>query len=629
MPKKPKTPIEADAGAKAATVLKNARTELYAAKQFLGRDTQAKLDLRIPLDVYFQDPFVKASNPAYDFDEEFTVPWEPGISDGPTSARFAVVDYDAGTEVLNAPARWDESLGKFLDTNGKVLDRNNLDSPQFHQMNVWATLQNALDFFENGFGLGRRITWGFEGNRLIIVPHAGYGQNAFYDRDSKSLQFYYFDSDKSAKLERIHTCLSADIINHEFGHAVLDGIRPHYHESVFAETAAFHEFLGDLSAILIAFRNNPFRAQIAEATRGDLDADNPLASLAEEFGKNIGDQPYLRSALGDLKYDAVKNDQRQHYMSQVLTRAMFDIIRHLMAYYMTERKESPKEALWSTIRRMQCMAVQPLDLLPPVDVLFADYARAVLRAEQIANPTDPNGYRNMMIDVFVDRGILSTDEAIELRKPVTVFDRLNLAVYHDPQSIASSRANAYRFLDDNRRELFIPYAADVVVTDLSTAYKLTVAARRLPRQVLLQYIWREDVQLKGERFGRFEGETTSMLCGGTLALDVDGNVLAWARKPGALPLIKGARKRKAEEAEDTAGKARHAAFLDALAARIAAGRIGDSVAGGAAGLLQKSIAPMMSSRTADGTVRFGLSPHIGIRSDEDEEMGERPWQISS
>jgi hypothetical protein len=625
--KRPVQTVDIDKKAKAA--IRDVRTEVYAARQFLGRDTQAKLDLRIPFDVYFQDPFVAASNPVYNFDEGFTVPWEPGISDGPTSARFAVVDYDAGTEVLNAPARWDADLGKFLDTNGKILDRKNLDSPQFHQMNLWATLQNALDFFENGFGLGRRIAWGFEGNRLIVVPHAGYGENAFYDRDSKSLQFYYFDRDKGGTRKRIHTCLSADIINHEFGHAVLDGIRPHYHESVFAETAAFHEFLGDLSAILIAFRNNVFRAQIAEATRGDLDGDNPLASLAEEFGDNIGDQPYLRSALNELKYEAVKNDQRQHYMSQVLTGAMFDIIRRLMAHYMTERKESAKEALWSTIRRMQCMAVQPLDLLPPADVVFEDYARAVLRAEQIANPTDPDGYRNMMIDVFVGRGILSVEQAAELRKPVRVFDRLNLAVFYDPQSIATSHANAYRFLDDNRRELFIPYVADVVVTDLSTAYKLTVAARRLPRQVLLQYIWREDVLLEGVRFGRFEGEITSMLCGGTLALDVDGNVLAWARKPGTLPLIKGPRQRQAEEAEIEAGKTRHAAFLDALAARIGAGRIGDSIAGGAAGLLEKSIAPMMSSRMVDGTVRFGLSPHIGIRSDKDEEMGERPWQISS
>lgn len=511
---------------------------------------------------------------------------------------------------------------------GGILDRNNLDSPQFRQVNVWATLQNALDFFENGFGLGRRIEWGFAGNRLIVVPHAGYGENAYYDRDSKSLQFYYFDRQREGRRNRIHTCLSADIINHEFGHAVLDGIRPHYHESVFAETAAFHEFLGDISAILIAFRNNRFRAQIAKATGGDLDSENPLSSIAEEFGRNVGEQDYLRSALNTLTYGEVRGSQRHHHMSQVLTGAMFDIIRRLTAYNMTVRKTSLKEGLWYTIRRMQCMAVQPLDLLPPVDVTFEDYARAVLRNEQIVNPTDPNGYREMMLRVFVHRGLLSHGQAAELRKPMSVFERLGVDVFHDPQSIAASRANAYRFLDDNRRALFIPFAADVVVTDLSLAQKLTLDGRRQPRQVLLQYVWREDVPLEGARFGRFEGTTTSMLCGGTLALDIDGNRLAWARKPGAMPLIKGPRKRQGEDAAAAAGIARRAAFLDALAARIAAGRVGDGVAGGAAGLLATSIAPL-TSRVVDGTVRFELSPHIGIHSDEDDEMGERPWAISS
>ncbi|MDR6670218.1 serine protease [Rhizobium sp. 1399] len=608
--------------------IKTSRLELYAARQSLERETQIALGLRIPFDVYFQDPFVTASDPTFNFQEEFTVPWEPGISDGPTSARFAVVDYDGSAETLYSPAIWDNERNKFVDADRRVLDRNNLDSPQFHQMNVWATLQNALDFFENGFGLGRRIDWGFEGNRLIVVPHAGYGENAFYDRDSKSLQFYYFDRGEDGARHRVYTCLSADIANHEFGHAVLDGIRPHYHESIFAETAAFHEFLGDIAAILIAFRNTAFRHQIAKATGGDLDSDNPLSSLAEEFGNNIGDRPYLRSALNELKYADVKNDQRQHYMSQVLTGAMFDIIRKLTRYYMQVRGLSVENALWSTIRRMQCMTVQPLDLLPPCDVTFQDYALAVLRAEQIVNPTDPDGYRSMMIDVFAARGILSDTMAGELRPPVAVFDRLNVAVFHDPLSVATSRANAYRFLDDNRRELFIPYAADVRITDLSIAHKLTLTGRRLPRQVLLQYIWHEDVVLEGTRFGRFEGETTSMVCGATLALDIDGNCLAWARKPGTMALIKGSRKRRGEDEETEAGKARREEFLNALASRIAAGRIGDGVAGGAVGLLAKSIAPITAQKM-DGTLRFGLSPHIGIHSDEDEEMGERPWMISS
>jgi hypothetical protein len=46
------------------------------------------------------------------FDEAF-VSWEPGLADGPTSARFAVVDYDGHTETLAPPARWDPRRNAF------------------------------------------------------------------------------------------------------------------------------------------------------------------------------------------------------------------------------------------------------------------------------------------------------------------------------------------------------------------------------------------------------------------------------------------------------------------------------------------------------------------------------------
>jgi hypothetical protein len=50
-------------------------------------------------------------------------------------------------------------------------------------------------------------------------------------------------------------------------------------------------------------------------------------------------------------------------------------------------KPSDRRALAQTVPRMQMLAIQPLDLLPPCAVTFRDYALAVLRAEQVANPT--------------------------------------------------------------------------------------------------------------------------------------------------------------------------------------------------------------------------------------------------
>ena len=349
---------------------------------------------------------------------------------------------------------------------------------------------------------------------------------------SKSLQFYYFDRDD----ERIHTCLSTDIINHEFGHAVLDGIRPLYIEAITPETAAFHEFIGDLTAILIALRNTRFRQQLIADTRGDLGQRTARCRASQSSSADhVQGQPYLRSAINTLTMKDVAGDQRPHHMSQVLTGAMFDIIIRLSRHYVARRERTVPQAFWDTIQRMQHMAIQPLDLLPPVDVTFSDYALAVLRAEEIANPADPDDYRGMMLEVFIKRGILETSDETRLRTRHHVFERLDLDVFHDVDAIASSRADAYRFLDDNRRKLFIPPNADVVVADVCTAQKLTRQARRQPTQVLLQYVWREDVRLAGPQFGRFDGQATSLLCGGTLALNQNGELLAWTRKPGSQP----------------------------------------------------------------------------------------------
>jgi hypothetical protein len=290
---------------------------------------------------------------------------------------------------------------------------------------------------------------------------------------------------------------------------------------------------------------------------------------------------------------------------------------------MKTRKRTAREAFFNTIQRMQHMALQPLDLLPSVDVTFRDYALAVLRAEETANPTDPDDYRGQMLDIFIERGILDPADRAHLRKPHHVFERLDLDVFHDTHTIGSSRPDAYRFLDDNRRKLFIPRQADVTVVDVCTARKFTREARRLPAQVVLQYVWREDVSLDGPQFGRFDGQKTTMLCGGTLVLNETGDVVAWARKPGSQPT---GRSGDAIE-EQRLGAERRKAFLETLARRINAGTIGTAL-GGAKGLLARSIAPL-TSRIANSAVRFELAPHVGIHDDRDDAPGGRRWQISS
>lgn len=604
---------------------KETRISLYAASRYLNSSVEKELRLRIPFKAYLQDPLVAKRDPKYGFAEIF-VRWEPGLADGPTSSRFAVVDYNGDTDLLAPPAKWNEMDQAFEDPEGYLLDEHNAEPLQFHQVNVWALLQRALSFFEDGNGLGRPIPFGFEGNRLIVVPHAGYGQNAFYDRTSKSLQFYYFDHEDN----RVYTCLSADVVNHEFGHAVLDGIRPYLFESSLVETGAFHEFIGDLAAILILLRNNDFRRKIAKTTGGNLAEAEHLSRIAEQFGEAVKGQPYLRSACNSLKMSDIKDSDGPHKVSQVLTGAMFDILLALSDHYIDRIKDRIKDrrkraptAFWNAIQRMQRMAVQPLDLLPPTDVTFRDYAKAVLRVEALTNPTDPYGHYDRMLNAFVAREILTAEDKVELSKPRYLYDRLRVNVFHDIENISRSRACAYAFLDDNRDALLIPSRQDVIVADLYDAHKLTRQARRLPREIILVYIWREDVLLEGDRFGTYAGQWTSMLCGGTLIFDENGNVLSWTRKPGTV-----GGDSKVWQEEITAGEKRKAHFLSDLAKRIAAGQVGVAL-GSSKGMLGTQIPPL-TVRQEGGMLRFELSPHLSlVGEDINHYQGGQQWEPSS
>ena len=81
--------------------------DLYEARQYLGLDTLKETGLRMPVRVYFKDPAVAQSTEGAGIDDTNSRrPGSRASRDGPTSARFAVVDYDATKNVLTPPAIW-------------------------------------------------------------------------------------------------------------------------------------------------------------------------------------------------------------------------------------------------------------------------------------------------------------------------------------------------------------------------------------------------------------------------------------------------------------------------------------------------------------------------------------------
>ena len=581
------------------------------ASRWWPKKTREKLALPIPVTIYIQDPLVAKQEPKLGL-QEIYIQWESNLDDGPTSARVAVVDYNTDNNELIKPASWDRNRWCFIEPNDQPVEQKKLKSPWFHQVGVWAVVMRILKFFENSKALGRPVTWAFGGNRLIIVPHAGYGENAFYDRLSKSLQFYYCGTKK----EPVYTCLSHDIVAHETGHAILDGVRPYYNECSSLQTAAFHEFIADLTAILIAFRNNDLRHVFAEITEGDLRKAKSLANIAKQFSKHVENREYLRSALNSNNMkDAIKS-RSPHDCSQTLTGAMFDIMTRMAANYIHIRGKTPKEAFWHTVDRFIRVALQPLDFCPPVDIQFEDYAHAVLHHDQLSNPMDPYGYRQTMREVFKERKIIPHPKDDDIAECESKYSKFYL---NNIDSLSSSRTATYHFVNENREKLRIPDHQDIIVVDPYTAYKVRRANRKLPPEIVLQYIWREDFELKGSQFGQLEGEIVSLLCGGTLVYDNRGNLLYWCRKPGTQfqTSKKGKKAKKGEIEERKEGEKRSEQLLDYIANHVKREMTSLADEGEAEGL---DIWTPIVGRRVHGTLRLETTPHLRHWGDEKGEQ---------
>jgi len=109
------------------------------------------------------------------------------------------------------------------------------------------------------------------------------------------------------------------------------------------------------------------------------------------------------------------------------------------------RKKTASQAFYYAIEKMQRVAIQTLDLLPPVDITFRDYVFEVLRMYSIANLNDVHKYFDLILACFVKRKILTRYEVNKLKEPSNLYDRLDLKVFHEIDSVFRSRATAYRF----------------------------------------------------------------------------------------------------------------------------------------------------------------------------------------
>lgn len=371
------------------------------------------------------------------------VPWEE-LEPGPKGEYIDVIDHDPASRETYKPVNLDDP--HLLAQDGLPPSESN---PQFHQQMVYAVAMNTIRDFERA--LGRVTFWADRKTRqgdvyitqfvrrLRIHPHALRDRNAYYSPSKKALLFGYFPVTKKDRYNTpgtvVFTCLSHDIIAHEVTHALLDGVHPRFNEPTNPDVHAFHEAFADIVALFRHFSYPQVLESQIRRTRGNLETENLLSQLAQQFGMATTRGSALRDALGDSSSGvwtprrpdphALDANLGPHARGAILVAAVF---RAFLLIYRTRTADLFRIATNGTGRlpegeispdladrlageaahcadRVLQMCIRAIDYCPPVDITFGDYLRGIVTADFDYAPEDSSGFRTVFIQSFREWGI--------------------------------------------------------------------------------------------------------------------------------------------------------------------------------------------------------------------------------
>ena len=371
-----------------------------------------------PLQIYTIDPSRRRLEGQI---AEINVPYER-LRKGPVGARFRVV----------ATGLWPLKPFDSVDLDDKRLLVTNGHSPAptdavFHHQMVYAVAMSTYAVFRAA--LGREVSWGFDGDKLNIEPHAFEEANACYIRDQKALKFGWYRVQESDTIDMppdslVFSCLSHDVIAHELTHALLDGLRVHFDRASNPDVGAFHEAFADLVALLQRFSYRQVVRNIIIDTQGDLSRDGDWMRLVFELARGKGSRALRSIDLeGARRYDM---KEEAHDLGTILVSAVMEafvtiysrkaapFIRLATGGRNALSKDETMSAdliaqLTHTASRLAShllsMCIRAIDYCPPVDVTFGEYLRALITADRELVPDDSWSYREALVDAFRKRHI--------------------------------------------------------------------------------------------------------------------------------------------------------------------------------------------------------------------------------
>src|SRR6266545_3103583 len=344
---------------------------------------------RRPLRIFASDPMARTSGSRITID----IPNETPLPHGPQGSRLEVIDYDGGHGRFYPPINPNDEA---------VLMEGGLQptesDPRFHQQMVYGVAMKTLENFDRA--LGRRLEFKRPNkySRLRLFPHAFHGANAFY---------------------------SHDVIAHEMSHALVDRLRRYFLEPSNGDVLAFHEGFADIVALFQHFSFEQIVREEIQKTRTDLRQPGLLVDLAQQFGHATGLNRALRSAVGNKELRLTEEVTEPHKRGSILVAAVFDgffdtyqrRIRDLIRIATGGTGNLPAGDLHpdlisriasesaQTAQSILTMCIRAFDYLPPVDIRYGDYLRALVTADYELAPADQFGQRQAIVEAFRQRGI--------------------------------------------------------------------------------------------------------------------------------------------------------------------------------------------------------------------------------
>jgi hypothetical protein len=319
----------------------------------------------------------------------------PGhVFPGPSDARIRM---GAGTTTINP-----NTFGDLIETPG---------SDAFDIVHTFAVVRETLTMFQRARNNGTSpapLPWQWntptDTTPLSVFHKAGNTMNAFYTRGERALKFFFFNKPGDPPTApQIFTCRSLDIVAHETGHAVLDGLKPGWFGGGGSpQTGALHESFGDLTAIFLTLSQMDQVEAVIAQTKANLHDKSFLSDLAEQFGLALGRPNGLRNADNDLTLSQVTNEV--HDLSQVFTGAIYDILADIYGF---EKKTSIKDdaaTLYETAQYVCGLVLRAIIAAPNVGATFAQVANQMLNVALADGK--PAQYRNFIRNRFTLRGVV-------------------------------------------------------------------------------------------------------------------------------------------------------------------------------------------------------------------------------